>query len=455
MAAIITNTYRMFNARQFVESVREPFAGGDANANSILYVFIGRPQSWDNENLPPTPVDTISLQYEVYKDMIAMKKVYREDVAHVIPREDWVSGTVYDEYAHNRTSTNPATPGSGATSLFTSNFYVMTDEYKVYKCLFNNSGAASTIKPTSTSTSPVELADGYIWKYMYSIDTDSIVKFLTPEFMPIVACTTVQAAAVDGAIDIIKVTYAGNAYVSTPTISITGDGNGVVATAIVAGGLVSNINVSSPGTGYRTANAQVLGGAPNANAVACVIIGPPGGHGSNPIDELGGYYVMINSKLTYAEGAGDYPVTNDFRRIGILVDPLDSATGLTRLTSNTASATNSLITANTTAAFAIDEIITGNITGAKARILATTDPIVGGLSTTRFIQPLNDTAVNQIKFTTSDWILGGTSGSLGRVTSVVNAEVVRDSGTVLYVDNRKAIARAADQSESIHIVIEF
>jgi hypothetical protein len=454
MAAIITNYYRLFNAKQFIESVKEPFAGGDANANAIHYVFIGRPQSWSNDNLPPTPVDTVNLQFEVYKDMVALKKVTASEVSHVIPREDWVSGTVYDEYDHAMSSTNPAY--SGATSLFLSNFYVLTDEYKVYKCLFNNGNGASTVKPTSTSTTPVTLADGYIWKYMYTIDTDSVLNFLTPEFMPVKACTTVQAAAVDGAIEIIKIVSGGSGYVSTPTVSIVGDGNAAVsAVATRVGGNIANITVQTAANGWHVANVTLVGGAPNANATARAILSPPGGHGSNPVDELGGYYVMMTSRLQYNEGAGDYPTTNDFRRIGILVDPLVYTNGNVRANANTLSATWSITTTNTTAAFAIDEVIRGNVSGANARILTTTDPVIGGNSITRYIQPIDDTSSNQIRFQVGDYVTGVTSGTVGIVSQVSSPEVKQHSGSVIYVDNRKPISRAADQAESIHIVVEF
>ena len=37
--------------------------------------------------------------------------------------------------------------------------------------------------------------------------------------------------------------------------------------------------------------------------------------------ELSGKRVMANIRLTYAEGQGDFPVDNDFRRIGIIKNP--------------------------------------------------------------------------------------------------------------------------------------
>lgn len=452
MAAIITNDFRLFNAKQFVESIKEPYAGNDANANTHHYVFIGRPQSWSNDNAPPTPVDTIELQFDVYKDMIAAKRIYNTDVAHVVPREDWVSGTVYDEYDHTVSSTNPAY--SGATSLYLSNFYVMTDDYKVYKCLFNNSNGASTTKPTSTSTDPVSYADGYVWKYLYTISTEDILKFVTPEFMPVFIDSTVRAAARDGSIDIIKVTSAGSTYASTPSVSIAGDGSSAAATVGMSGTTVANVTISNRGNGYHTANVTITGGNPASNATARAILSPPGGHGYNAVDELGAYYVMLNSKLTYDEGSGDFPTVNDFRRIGLMVDPVNYSDNV-RSTANTMTAVWTLTTANTSAAFSIDEIITGNVSGAKARILSTTSPVVAGAANTRIIQPINDASVNNISFTTSDYITGGTSGSVGRITALTAPEMKPHSGTVIYVDNRRPISRQSDQSESIHIVIEF
>ena len=35
---------------------------------------------------------------------------------------------------------------------------------------------------------------------------------------------------------------------------------------------------------------------------------------------------MTNVRLTYAEGSGDFPVDNDFRRIGIIQDPYNYGT---------------------------------------------------------------------------------------------------------------------------------
>ena len=71
--------------------------------------------------------------------MLFLSKIIPEDVARVIPRVNWESGITYDMYKHNYNINNKA-PNSGASSLYTSRFYVITSEFKVYACINNGSG---------------------------------------------------------------------------------------------------------------------------------------------------------------------------------------------------------------------------------------------------------------------------------------------------------------------------
>ena len=83
--------------------------------------------------------------------------------------------------------------------------------------------------------------------------------------------------------------------------------------------LISNGNLFSD-AGLTTGVAT-----PGASAVGAfeVILAPVGGHGSDHETELNGKRVMTNIRLTYSEGSGDFPVDNDFRRIGIIADPIE------------------------------------------------------------------------------------------------------------------------------------
>ena len=431
MAAIVTNNFRFHNAEQFTEAFTE-------TSGNNMYLFIGRPIAWSDENSPDTPVDSTLNSFNHWDDMIALKRVTSSDIKYVIPRYDWTSGTVYTEYSDT------------LGTLFDSEFYVLTDDYNVYKCLFNNSGVASTTKPTGTSNSVLTTADGYKWKYMYTVTAGDALKFLTTDFMPVTTDSTVSAAAVDGSVQVIKVTNGGSGYVSAPNVIISGDGANCTATATITSNAVSSITVTNVGSGYRKASISFEGGS-GANAAAKAVISPAGGHGYNAVRELGGLYIMMNTRLEYADGSGDFPVAQDFRKIGIIRDPQSYGTGNVA-TATTMNATKYLNVTSVSGTFSNDEYITGGTSGANARVVATT--VSGSNSTVRFMQA-NTLSGNYTAFTVGETITGASSGASGTVGGVANPESQRYTGDVIYVDQRKAISRASDQVESIHLVVEF
>jgi hypothetical protein len=69
----------------------------------------------------------------------------------------------------------------------------------------------------------------------------------------------------------ISVTDAGTGYISAPTVTITGDGTGATAEAIIVNGRIQNINIVSRGTDYTRAVVTITGGdGYGARAVAVV-----------------------------------------------------------------------------------------------------------------------------------------------------------------------------------------
>ena len=66
---------------------------------------------------------------------------------------------------------------------------------------------------------------------------------------------------------------------------------------------------------------------------------------------------MTNIRLTYAEGSGDFPVDNDFRRIGLVTDPYDYGT-TTEATASTLNGLFAVKITGTTADYIADEIFT-------------------------------------------------------------------------------------------------
>ena len=154
---------------------------------------------------------------------------------------------------------------------------VVSDEFKVYKCINNNSNAKSVNKPTSTGTAVFSLDDGYQWKFMFQISSSDQTKFLDTDYIPVRKLTGNPTHDVTGEVDTITVDTAGAGYDSTPSVVISGDGTGAGATATMAGSggsqTVDSITVTTPGSGYSFALASFVGGTPSTTAVATVNLG--------------------------------------------------------------------------------------------------------------------------------------------------------------------------------------
>ena len=248
------------------------------NENDFFYFFVGRTTEWDDEESPELPVDSARYANTSSRNMLFVKRIQSSDTALMVARIDWVSGTVFDQYDDKYgeldADGNVYTASSGALSLKDAQFYVFTDDDHVYKCISNNNGAASTVKPTGTSTSAIETADGYIWKFMLKVEASDKIKFLTPEYIPVrkIAGSGDPEFDVNGEIDTITITNTGSSYETAPTVIINGDGVGAVATASVSGGEVTNISLIEPGSGYSFAYITFSGGG-GSGAAASVSLG--------------------------------------------------------------------------------------------------------------------------------------------------------------------------------------
>ena len=434
MPAIVSSKFRVHNAEQFREAFSE-------TANTIMYFFLGRNTTWADENNPPTPVNsTANVEFTPWREMIAAKRVLASDVTHAIPRYNWTSGTVYDQYDDQD------------TNLLSDDFYVMTDDFNVYKCLFNAGGTASTTKPTGVSTSKFTTADGYIWKYMYTISTGNALKFLTTEYIPVQTLESddgseqwdVQTAAIDGTIETIFVTNGGSGYFSgNTTVSIVGDGTGATANVTTSGnpGTITAITVTTPGSGYTTATVTISGDGTNATGRA--IISPKGGHGANAIEELGGKYIMLNVRLDGSE-ANTITTANEFRQVGLVRDPTTFGSSTRSFVANQRQTYRYTLTAVTSGPFLADEVVLD--AGSNTAIVVEYDSANEYLYT---LKPLD------LDFANGAVLTGNTSGASGTISAISTPGLQPYSGDLLYVENRVPIARAADQIEDVKLIIEF
>ena len=489
MPAIITNKFRIHNAEKFSTAL--------TGSSNIFYLGIGRPQSFTTSTRPDsrtvnegsdvsplTPVDSIQEEFYSFDDLIAAKKIATSDLSYVIPRRNWTADVVYDYYRHdygNRITgtTTTQTSDSGASTLWDSTFYVVTSNYQVFKCLDNNGGAAVTSgnEPSVAegTTSILTTGDGYKWKYMYTLSAAQQVNFLSTDFMAVSTNTTVSSAAVDGAINIVKIKSAGTGGTDgTHTgIAIRGDGSSGTVSVTVSSGSVSAITVTNAGSNYTYGyirNADIVSaGATGLTGVEIdCIIEPKGGHGSNAIEELGGYYVMLNTNFEGAEtsNSGDFTTANDFRRVVLLRDP---KSGGAAASVNTLRGTKAVLVTSPSGNFTVDEEINQTTTGAVGKVVEwdSSNNILYYIQT-RFNDEGVDSNGNLTAFSGTNTIPGQSSGvsatpssSSTTVDSVVftsgynSGEIDADEGDVIYIENRSPITRASDQTENVKLVIEF
>ena len=635
MAAIISDKFRIFNAKQFLESLSEPVGGAENSAEKTrMYFFVGRPQRWDafleifsanatafvanqfvyvasdsngtytwanspfkatieevydnslvlsdvgpsvnstplpgatlegwngaadtgaeakagvyryaTEDTPPTPLDNQGEKFDVYDEIIAAKRITDEFARSVITRYDWnllATEPRFDMWKPDYSATTTGQVGkqstTGATSISEAKFYVINSNYEVFKCLYNGEfpgqvdpnpvyepkttpsagqgtydAGTGLFTEQSDATVAAAASSGYVWKYMYTIPTDDVLRFLSTNFMPINLGATpfnptaestraaTEALAVDGAIDITLVEDAGSGLPNgTHYAPVLGDGQvsgtEAVAEIVVSGGAINSVLMVERGAGYTYGTIALDDGAtvggikyglfadqalttPRSGVTGTgalePVLPPQGGHGADFELELNAKRVMTNIRLTYAEGSGDFPVDNDFRRIGIIKDPynwsttdfatLDTLNGLYAVKINGTGGTD----------YVADETITQPLAGGgTARGTVVSWTLDSGSTTAgvlKYIQTPDQHTDNGVvrpfeagtPITGSASLAAGSPDASTTATTILGVsftngfgvpEIEPNSGDIIYVENRRLITRAADQIEDIKLVIEF
>jgi len=690
MPATISDTFRIFNAQKFLNSLSDPTfntvntTNYDVSADTdrtFMYFFIGRPQPWNTyleiysingtftvgeqvyvgtnlgsatftgtvvnvypnslmlsaigplqtsapavgstlkgnsstataltgiyryatEDVPPLPFDNQSEKFAIYDDMMAIKRITSTYARAVVRRWNWdtINNPSFEMWKPNYSLSNLTDLGNSSLGTNTSKFFVMNANYEVFMCLYNGESPSN---PTGTSVNPNQppsttpssgagtfsggvftQSDGnYIWQYLYTIPTNDAISFLTTDFIPISSYTTQSISPVDGQIKVVYIKdYGSNLPNGTFYAPILGDGTNGVVRIVTASNSITSISLVSGGSGYTYASVAIKSGTGSGStayglfndsaltslatitgtATIEVVIPPQGGYGSNLIAQLNAKRVMLNVRLIYADGLGDFPINSQFRRIGVLQDPTISGSTTTRIVQNTASTLYAVRLKYVNGSFIDNELITqtkggnvvaqgtvvswtpdtisttgvlryiqsrgndringivgqfnssnGNITGQTSLLTGTIDTTYGGsspititavssvnssggnTSTLTFatqssvpfvvgeeitvsgvtdtsgslVSGYNGTFIVTAATTTSVSYLSTASGTLspGNTSAVVytafngqsfingvaSPEIQKNSGNIIYVENRQAITRAADQIEDIKLVIEF
>lgn len=451
--ATVTNPLK----KQVISSIQSDFADSDVN----YFAVIGRSEDWNDSDIAPTVVNTAREERNFRLGAQSAKNII--DLSFVVPRYNWSSGAIYSAY-------DDAQVGYPAQT-----YYVMNDNNQVYMCIQQSKNASgqsqvSTVQPSGNTTgTPFDTADGYIWKFLYSISALDANKFVSANYLPIklqgltdsdspaadVEQLAVQNAATFGQIVGYAVDSGGAGYTSTPTITVTGNGTKAKAGATISGGQVVKVELIDSsgnytlGSGYDFADVAVTGGgSPTKPASVRAILSTPLGLGGDPRDDLRSTAIMFNVKPEGTENT-DFIVGNDFRQVGLMKDLKDSS-GSVDFTASTGIILKQLKLSSVTTGFTADNTIQGSTSGVEALIDKVDSSNIWYHQTEVTGFGNFDSGEN---ITETD---GNGAGVLNAsFAPYINPEIDAFSGKLLYIDNRAAITRATDQTEDIKIVIQI
>jgi len=435
----------------------------DADSSAVrYYIGISRSEDWNDSDTATTPVNTEREQRDFRHGLQSVKEV--TNFSFVIPRVNWTSGTTYAAYSDTVVA-HPTVP-----------YYAMIESNQVYVCLRQGTNAAgvaqpSTVAPSGTTNISFTTADGYAWKFLYSIGTLDAAAFKSANFIPVKlqGATTgsspatdveqlgIQNAAIAGRQIVgFSIDAAGTGYTSNPTVAITGNGTGAAASAVQSGGSIVKITIDDSastlkmGTGYDYASIALSGGG-GSGATGTVIFGPKAGFGADPSDDLRARAIMFNAKPVGTED-GEFIVGNSFRQIGLIRNPTDSAGDA--FTASDGNALRRLAMPTISSAFTQRTIMTGTTSGAKAFVNKTDSDEIWYHQTeaTGFTQFQEAEAVTD---TSGGAGVTQAAGTDADSDAYIEPKVDKYSGDLMYIENRAAVTRAADQTEDIKVIIEI
>lgn len=419
-----------------------------------LYCFLSKVDPWPVDSAPPLPTQDIKYIKQTFKNMFVAKNITSNDISPVLQRIDWTYGFTYDYYRDDVDMFAQNTDGS-----LVLNFYVRNSYDQVFKCLWNGNNIPSTMEPyfepgTFNNNNIFTGADGYKWKYIYTIDSGLKLKFMDANWIPVpVGYNTpnplVTTAGI-GNIDVINVINGGQNYDPANaiiTVTVTGDGTGAAGYVEVSNtGVITDIVVTNTGTNYTYANVAITSSL-GSGAVANAYTSPIGGHGFDPISELGAAHVMMSVEFNGPEG-GAIPTDIVYHQIGIVVNPTTLELNPNPANGSIYKTTTDLIVAAGFGLYQNDEKVFQGNTLDTATFVGTVlsfDPAAD------VINLINTTGT----LTTNAPIFGNSSKTTRTLLSYSTPNFVIQSGYMSYIENRSGITRSFDGIEQFKIVLGY
>jgi hypothetical protein len=455
-----------FDASQIKQDYYAPslVLSGTTSPTEAIYCFLSQVLPWTDDNNPDVPLQTQKYLKNVYKSMFVAKKISTNNITPVAQRIDWSANTNYSYYRDDV----DMFARSNTTGLLVKNFYVKNRYDQVFKCLANNNGGLSNtepfFQPGTYNTNQVFTSgpDNYKWKYIYTIDIGTKTKFMDSDWIPVpVGSQTPNATTTAGTgnIDAIILTNGGTNYEpSNTTITITGDGSGATANLTFSSGVITDVNIFNPGSNYTYANVSITSANTQAsNAAAYAPVSPIGGHGYDPVSELGCNHIMYITEFNSTEtlnGVDYIPIDIDYRQVGLLINPMSSDTYPAFANGSIYDLSTQITVASGFGVYTPDETVVqidinpNNTTYGQVVFTAT---VLSFNTSTNVIKLINTSGT----ITTSASIQGQTSGTTRTLLASTTPKFMKFSGYIAYIQNRSAVQRSADGIEQFKFVLGY
>ena len=387
MGTLLTRNYKYRTAKQFMELF-------SSNSHRV-YAVIGNDTAGQSAS---TPTESLSSDISFWDKLAGVKRITSSDVSMVVKHDTGSSlkkienGVSFTPYNHTLDLFGTPTEFLGYTDDGTT--------IRVWKCLFNGSGATVSNVPEADDDSNTGVFiqdDGYHWKYLYSFAQSSVFNTNDTNFkwMPVESLQlkpsdsqllkqwNVQVAAVDGAVNSIVHNSSNlSNYTNGHAVTLSGTHTTAFAGVIAGSGTTKYVNITNAGVGYRNVTAVSVNNVVDNNLTA--MISPISGHGFDVEREMGAKDLMITCQITNS----DIPFAS---------------------------------------------------VGQYATVALILDPIISGSS--------------QDDITTSGTSIA--SGTRVSGTSYLQAGLLKYSGQILYVDQRATVVRNASNTDTIRLVIQF
>jgi len=454
MASIVTETLK----QELIQPVLKNITTG---VSPSFYLGLSKSQSWGNGgDLAPAPRQDVDEENDFRKGLQSIIKI--NSASLVVKRQNWTSGVTYAQYDDERTMNQYDSDGIP--------YYVMTDAQDVYICLVtgrNSVGATvpSTIKPTGQNNHVIGTSDGYRWKFLYSVSPLEANYYMTQDWMPIRHIESVdsnstgaenkqyaiQQTARRSEITSFIVDSGGLNYTDSCRVQVNGvlDGNILVTTS---GGVIKKVMFASDSSTFHTQDdldGAILTTIHATGSTASIrpVFSNARGIGANASVDLRAKSIMINSKITGNQT--DFITGQDFRQIGIMKNLKDSHGSTGKYFNSNSGNTLYQMKVTPSVGFTKDRYVVGATSGARAFLDNVVDSnlFYHQFDSTGYVSFVDGETVNEDG--------GSGSGVISSNSSKIKPEVHPRSGDVLYIDNRAAVARVANQTEDIKIVIKL